>query len=104
MKKLKKLNNILGFKFFRLKGSSMEPLYKDGDIVFVRVNNKFYKKDDVVLFFDNIITHKLLIKRINTISEDKVYVLGDNSKDSLDSRKLGWIDMSNIIGKVVWSL
>lgn len=44
---------------------------------------------------------KEVLKRIQKISDREYFVTGDNEKDSLDSRKFGPIDKSEIIGKVI---
>lgn len=44
----------------------------------------------------------LIIKRINKIKKDLLYVLGDNRKESTDSRAFGWIKENAIIGKVIY--
>ena len=45
-----------------------------------------------------------MVKRISKINDRQkmIYVLGDNEKESTDSRKFGLIDKSQIIGKVIW--
>lgn len=56
------------------------------------------KSGDIVAFKKG---DKVFIKRIKKIEEDKYYLIGDNEKDSLDSRNFGSIDKKNIIGKVI---
>ncbi|MDP3733469.1 MAG: S26 family signal peptidase [Candidatus Daviesbacteria bacterium] len=58
---------------------------KVGDVVVVKVNGKEMVKR-ITKFLDR---------------EKMIFVMGDNKKDSLDSRKLGWIDKKNLIGKVI---
>jgi len=45
---------------------------------------------------------KFLIKRISKIDGEKYFVSGDNKKDSMDSRRFGWILKKDIIGKVIY--
>ncbi len=45
---------------------------------------------------------KEMIKRIQDIRDHKLFVTGDNAKESTDSRSFGWISKSEIIGKVIW--
>ena len=93
----------------------MEPTLKSGSFVLVSsipyllVNPKV---GDIIAFKKE---NKIFIKRIAKInpsrhsaelsrspsSGKKYFVKGDNEKDSLDSRKLGWIEMKNIVGKVI---
>lgn len=57
---------------------------KVGDLVIVKVN----RKD--------------MVKRIQLIDDRRIFVIGDNEKESTDSRKFGSIKKAQIIGKVVW--
>lgn len=45
---------------------------------------------------------KDMVKRIQTIVDRHIFVIGDNEKESTDSRSFGWIDKKEIIGKVIW--
>lgn len=53
---------------------------------------------DVVVF-----NHQGLdkVKRVKALHKDGVYVLGDNKKNSTDSRQFGLVDISNIKAKVL---
>jgi phage repressor protein C with HTH and peptisase S24 domain len=75
----------------------MEPFLKNNDMVLVFRFLKI-KKGDVVVFKreDNI-----FIKRVARFENGKVSVIGDNRRDSYDSRKFGFILKKDIIGKVV---
>lgn len=57
---------------------------KGGDIVVVRVNGRD------------------MVKRIQLCHGRGIIVIGDNEKESSDSRSFGAIDRSEIIGKVVF--
>lgn len=57
---------------------------KVGDILAIKVNGKE------------------MVKRLQTVSDQKYYVVGDNEKESTDSRNFGWISRDQIIGKVAW--
>lgn len=91
------------FRFFKIHGHSMEPLIKDGQKVLVSSIPFIFsnpKKNDIVAFnLDN----KIFIKRIEKIENGKYFLQGDNKDDSLDSRKLGFIERKDILGKVIWS-
>jgi len=56
---------------------------------------------DVVAFKKG---NKVFIKRIKKVEEDKYYLIGDNDKDSFDSRKFGSVYRKNVIGKVIMIL
>lgn len=45
---------------------------------------------------------KEMIKRIQKIRGNEYFVVGDNKKESTDSRNFGWIKKDQIIGKVIW--
>lgn len=59
------------------------------------------KINDIVAFKEKN-TGKIFIKRIAKIDNQKYFVKGDNKRDSLDSRELGWIKIKEIIGKVIY--
>ncbi len=54
--------------------------------------------DMIVIKLEN----KEIIKRVHYILGRKVFVQGDNQKESIDSRNFGAVDKSEIIGKVVF--
>lgn len=76
----------------------MVPFLKPGDEVLIWKFLKPKIKNVVVFKRDN----KFYIKRVSRIKDDKYFVLGDNEKESIDSRKFGWIDKKDIIGKIVY--
>ncbi len=57
---------------------------KTGDIVVIKVNGKE------------------MVKRIQTSVDRHIFVIGDNKRESTDSRKFGPISVDKIIGKVIW--
>jgi len=42
------------------------------------------------------------VKRIQKTRTDQVFIVGDNTQSSTDSRNFGWIPVENIIAKVFW--
>jgi nickel-type superoxide dismutase maturation protease len=85
------------FLLRKVVGASMAPKYPHGKVVVAR-RTKNPKVGDVVI----VKHHKVeLIKRVNQIHQDKVYVLGDNPEESTDSRHYGWLPLESIIGKVL---
>jgi phage repressor protein C with HTH and peptisase S24 domain len=44
------------------------------------------------------------IKRIARMEKGRFFVVGDNPPGSTDSRDFGWIDRSQIVGKVILTL
>lgn len=89
---------------FKIIGHSMEPVLLNNNIVLV--SSLFYtfkspQINDIVAFrYKN----KVYIKRIKKIINEKYQLLGDNSKDSLDSKTLGLIFKKDILGKYFYKL
>lgn len=80
----------------------MMPLFKEGDTVLVHKLSCFFKKPkvkDVVIVKTK--DRKYIIKRIAKIANNKYFVLGDNLKESKDSRHFGWVLRKDIVGKVM---
>lgn len=100
---------LITFGLTETSGTSMEPTFKDGDILLV--NCKVTPKDGDVLILDtsdmdgwensaNQIVKRYYAKH----SQDGYYVLGDNADHSYDSRYCGEIDKERLIGVVVCNL
>jgi nickel-type superoxide dismutase maturation protease len=87
---------------FKVIGHSMQPQIKDCETVLVSSIFYWFKNPqigDIVAFRS---LDKILIKRIINIQSKKYFLVGDNKKDSLDSRKLGLISREKIVGKVFY--
>lgn len=81
----------------------MEPQIKNGETVLVSKFPYWFKSpriNDIVAFKDSV--GKILVKRIIKIQNGKYSVLGDNKKDSLDSRQFGDITKDKIIGEIIF--
>lgn len=78
----------------------MSPFLKSGDIVMVSKFGKT-KPGDVVVFRIKDVAY---IKRIEKKKGDRYFLIGDNRKESIDSRKFGWMDEKDIIGKVIFKI
>jgi len=89
---------IVGIR--RVVGDSMSPRLNEGNLILVR-RSKNYKIGDIVGFKLN---DQVLIKRISEINNGLFYALGDNPKNSLDSRKFGWIAFDTIVFKLVFRI
>ncbi len=83
----------------------MLPFLRPGENILVNKMAYLFQKskiDDVVIVKNPKDTRRsYLVKRIAKIKDTKLYVLGDNRKESIDSRKFGWIHEESIVGKMV---
>lgn len=87
---------------YNISGRSMCPTFHHGDrVVAIKKWLTSIKKDDVVVIKNK--REILLIKRVQHIQNKKYFVVGDNEKESTDSRKFGWISNKDIIGRVIAS-
>ena len=107
---------LLGLDFLArpwvVAGSSMEPTLHAGDRVLVDLwtyRQRAPRRGEVVLLqLDP--GSSALVKRVTRIvpgapgREAALWVAGDNTRNSLDSRKLGAIDRERIVGRVVLRL
>ena len=94
-------------------GTSMEPTLHPWQVCWMHRDILPLKKGDVVVFPLERETG-LLVKRVAALEgatvtvngctwrvpKDECYVLGDNSKASVDSREFGTIKQNSIIGKI----
>ena len=88
------------FRFLRIQGESMTPEYQDGDFVLImRVRRP--KAGQVIVFHNQL--YGTLIKRIEKITEEGIYVVGTGA-NSLDSRRLGPVRPERVQGKVIWHI
>ena len=112
----------------RVYGTSMIPTYHEGNIVLVDkvfYKNKEPKRNDIIVvdYVDAAKKETYIIKRVIGIGGDhigvmtnnedmsidipegKVFVMGDNRNNSLDSRRLGYFDFDeDVIGKVFFTV
>lgn len=80
----------------------MSPTFKNKDSVlaFSYVFNSPHVNDVVVIKKQN----KYMVKRIIEIKNMLFFVVGDNRKNSTDSRHFGYITRNDIIGRVILKL
>lgn len=79
----------------------MEPSLSSGQLLVIVKLFQSLKKGEIVVLKDPR-TRCLLVKRIQEINNNTYYVVGDNKKESTDSRDFGWITRKDIIGKVIY--
>ena len=84
----------------------MLPYLKNGDIVFYKKykKGKSKLKLEQIVIFNHPLKNKNLIKRINSVNQNNIEVLGDNIEFSEDSNKFGLINNEKIIGIVTSKL
>ena len=82
----------------RVVGDSMLPVLR-ADRVVVAVRAWRVRPGDVV-----IIRHdgKDKIKRVHTVQDGQVFLLGDNPAASTDSRHFGWLPRRAVVARVLW--
>lgn len=79
---------------------SMYPTLKNGQIILALAVREF-REGQVVVAFQN---GREVIKRIESIEDGKIFLLGDNTNASTDSRHNGSITDDKIEGIVFWPL
>lgn len=77
----------------------MLPVLKPGHDVLVLCWFFKLKAGDLIVFKKS---GKEMIKRIQSCNGRSIFVIGDNKKESTDSRNFGPVDRAQIIGKVLW--
>lgn len=87
------------FERFRVIGDSMMPTLYAGDKVVISKRAKV-RVGDIVVLEDPRNRENVIVKRLAGISDTKLYVLGDNSSSSTDSRHFGAVPRSCLIGSV----
>ena len=84
----------------------MLPSLEGGDIVFFKEykKNKSRLKNRQIVIFNHPLKNKRLIKRINSVNQNNIEVLGDNIEFSEDSNKFGLVNNEKIIGIITSKL
>ena len=87
---------------FTVSGNSMFPTLKKGQEI-VSFNWAYLgrkpKKDEII-----VIKYQGLemVKRVEKVEGEQVFVEGDNKEESTDSRDFGSIGLDQVVGKVVY--
>ena len=81
-------------------GDSMSPTLQDGDKVYFDTKpGRQIRVNDIVLVKHPYIKKRNLVKRIKNITSDgSVFIQGDNSLCSTDSKSFGMVNKNNILG------
>ncbi|GAA0470542.1 hypothetical protein GCM10008935_28070 [Alkalibacillus silvisoli] len=76
-----------------------------GDIIELQHNNLYINNEYEIGGYINDKNKQIFLQKNRfsplIVPNGKVFVLGDNRSCSIDSRKVGFISMSNVIGRVV---
>jgi len=86
------------FLLRRVMGDSMLPTLTPGTIVLAVRPRAIRPGDIVVVHHDNLDK----IKRVKEIRAGEIFLTGDNSLHSSDSRDFGWLGLNSELAKVVW--
>lgn len=91
---------LLGVRLRRsVTGRSMEPTLHDGDQVFIRPS-KTASVGDVVLCRHPYNTGIHILKRVQSVNETGLMLVGDNPTDSTDSSSFGQVPWVHMVGVV----
>jgi nickel-type superoxide dismutase maturation protease len=82
----------------RVVGNSMSPMLRPGQLIVATPLIRRLRPGQVVVLRKN---DRELVKRIERIEFDKVFVIGDNPEASTDSRQFGWLDMDTVVARVI---
>jgi nickel-type superoxide dismutase maturation protease len=90
---------FLGWReIFIIKGDSMLPTLRQGDLVFINPSVK-PKIGDIVLFRHPFKQSVKAVKRLARITADgRYFLVGDNILESSDSRSFGAISVKDVLG------
>lgn len=83
-----------------VEGLSMVPTYAPGERVIVKYGASYEVGDVVLVDFKD----RIDIKRVKQISGDQVFIEGDNTAVSVDSRQYGAVKNNRVIAKVIYRL
>lgn len=93
----------LPYRRIRVRGPSMAPTLRDGDVVLARRRATPRAGDVVVVTWDGR-PGQLSIKRAVRPDGDGWFVVGDNTSASTDSRELGPATVHAVVRRRIWPL
>lgn len=89
---------------FLVEGNSMLPTLKNGDVVLINPNAKL-KQGDIALAGHPYKKSTKILKRLKEFTENgDLFLIGDNTGESTDSRSFGAVPLKCLIGKVTCRL
>ena len=92
---------VLSFTTVRVVGPSMEPAVQNGQWWVVRKGAKL-RQGDVVLLQHPERSDLSVVKRLSHREDSGWWVLGDNPRESDDSRQFGAVSDTLIIGRLIF--
>ncbi len=92
-------------RFFKIRGDSLVPEYSQGDFVLVSKIPLLVSAPSpgMVIAFRQP-GYGLLIKRIESITDNGGLSVIGTHPESIDSRTFGLVQRENVIGKVIWHI
>ncbi len=81
----------------RVRGGSMAPKIRPGQWIVATTLVRNLHPGQVVIIRRG---HSELIKRIERIKADQLFVIGDNLDIGNDSRQFGWLDRQTVVARV----
>lgn len=76
----------------------MSPTLKNGQLIIASGLKKPALNSIVLIDHDGLEK----VKRLKKMRQNRIFVSGDNSKYSMDSKDFGWILSTSIIASVIW--
>ncbi|HEX7963882.1 MAG TPA: nickel-type superoxide dismutase maturation protease [Candidatus Saccharimonadales bacterium] len=82
----------------RVVGDSMTPVLRPDQLIIAWRTRRVRPGDVVIALHDG----KEKVKRLHSVSDGQVFLLGDNPNASTDSRHFGWLPQRAVFAKVLW--
>ena len=92
---------LMPIRIFRVAERSMEPSIKEGSYVIAYCWRPKLNSGDAIVFRSPN-GGMVLVKRIKSISGGRIFAVGDNLKESTDSREFGDFGVDQVMGKVIF--
>ncbi len=77
----------------------MQPALRAGRLVLLSGLFRRLQPEDVVMIWHDGLEK---IKRVQKLQGERVFVVGDNARASLDSRSFGWLPLGAVTAKLIW--